>query len=235
MERTENVDDDARTKLALALDVDDLVVGVRLARELQPYFAVLKIGLELYSAAGPEVIGTFQQMGYKIFLDLKLHDIPNTVHRASKVLGSLGVNYLTMHTAGGHEMMAAGVEGLLEGARNAGIGSPTALGVTILTSDPTTEEELMKHRIDIAKNSGCLGLVCSAHDLPVVSRRAPDLLAVVPGIRPSGVQAHDQKKVSTPSKALDEGAGLLVIGRAVTLAENPTEAAEAIHEEIADS
>ena len=80
MERTENVDDDARTKLALALDVDDLVVGVRLAREVQPYFAVLKIGLELYSAAGPEVIGTFQQMGYKIFLDLKLHDIPNTVH-----------------------------------------------------------------------------------------------------------------------------------------------------------
>ena len=123
----------------------------------------------------------------------------------------------------------------LDGARNAGIGSPTALGVTILTSDPTSEEELMKQRIDIAKDSGCLGLVCSAHDLSVVSRQAPDLLAVVPGIRPSGVQAHDQKKMSTPSKALDEGAGLLVIGRAVTLAENPTEAAEAIHEEIADS
>ena len=226
--------DEIRDKLALALDVDDLVVGVRLARELKSYFSVLKIGLELYSAAGPEVIGTFQQLGYKIFLDLKLHDIPNTVHRASKVLGSLGVNYLTLHTSGGSEMMSAGVEGLLEGAQNAGIGAPVALGVTILTSDPNTDEDLMKQRIRVAKDSGCLGLVCSALDLPIVSKQAPDLLAVVPGIRPSGAEAHDQKKVATPSKALEEGAGLLVIGRPVTEAENPTEAAETIYSDIAN-
>ena len=226
--------DEIRNKLALALDVDDLVVGVRLARELKSYFAVLKIGLELYSAAGPEVIGTFQQLGYKIFLDLKLHDIPNTVHRASKVLGSLGVNYLTLHTSGGSEMMSAGVEGLLEGAQNAGIGAPVALGVTILTSDPNADEELMKQRIGVAKDSGCLGLVCSALDLPIVSKQAPDLLTVVPGIRLSGAEAHDQKKVATPSKALEEGAGLLVIGRPVTEAENPTEAAETIYSDIAN-
>ena len=226
--------DEIRNKLALALDVDDLVVGVRLARELKSYFAVLKIGLELYSAAGPEVIGTFQQLGYKIFLDLKLHDIPNTVHRASKVLGSLGVNYLTLHTSGGSEMMSAGVEGLLEGAQNAGIGAPVALGVTILTSDPNTDEELMKQRIGVAKDSGCLGLVCSALDLPIVSKQAPDLLTVVPGIRPSGAKAHDQKKVATPSKALEEGAGLLVIGRSVTEAVNPNEAAETIYSDIAN-
>ena len=226
--------DEIRDKLALALDVDDLVVGVRLARELKSYFSVLKIGLELYSAAGPEVIGTFQQLGYKIFLDLKLHDIPNTVHRASKVLGSLGVNYLTLHTSGGSEMMAAGVEGLLEGAQNAGIGAPVALGVTILTSDPNDDEELMKQRIGVAKDSGCLGLVCSALDLPIVAKQAPDLLTVVPGIRLSGAEAHDQKKVATPSKALEEGAGLLVIGRSVTEAENPTEAAETIYSDIAN-
>ena len=226
--------DEIRDKLALALDVDDLVVGVRLARELKSYFSVLKIGLELYSAAGPEVIGTFQQLGYKIFLDLKLHDIPNTVHRASKVLGSLGVNYLTLHTSGGSEMMSAGVEGLLEGAQNAGIGPPVALGVTILTSDPNADEELMKQRIGVAKDSGCLGLVCSALDLPIVSKQAPDLLTVVPGIRLSGAEAHDQKKVATPSKALEEGAGLLVIGRSVTEAGNPTEAAETIYSDIAN-
>ena len=235
IERNEDIDSDVRNQLALALDVDDLVAGVRLARELQPYFAVLKIGLELYSAAGPEVIGTFQQIGYKIFLDLKLHDIPNTVHRAAKVLGSLGVNYLTLHTAGGREMTAAGVEGLLEGARNAGIGSPAALGVTILTSDPTSDDALMKERIQVAKDSGCTGLVCSALDLPIVTSEAPDLLAVVPGIRPSGVEAHDQKKVSTPSEALSKGAGLLVIGRAVTQAENPATAAREIHAELVDS
>ena len=188
----------------------------------------------LYSAAGPEVIGTFQQLGYKIFLDLKLHDIPNTVHRASKVLGSLGVNYLTLHTSGGSEMMSAGVEGLLEGAQNAGIGAPVALGVTILTSDPNADEELMKQRIGVAKDSGCLGLVCSALDLPIVSKQAPDLLTVVPGIRLLGAEAHDQKKVATPSKALEEGAGLLVIGRSVTEAENPTEAAETIYSDIAN-
>ncbi len=131
-------------------------------------------------------------------------------------------------------MMSAGVEGLLEGAQNAGIGAPVALGVTILTSDPNADEELMKQRIGVAKDSGCLGLVCSALDLPIVSKQAPDLLTVVPGIRLSGAEAHDQKKVATPSKALEEGAGLLVIGRSVTEAENPTEAAETIYSDIAN-
>ena len=221
-----------KSRLALALDVDDLVVGARLARELQPYFGILKIGLELYSAAGPEVIGTFQQMGYKIFLDLKLHDIPNTVQRAARVLGSLGVNYLTLHTAGGKEMVSAGVEGLLEGARNAGIGAPIALGVTILTSDSITDEELMQDRIRIAKDSGCRGIVCSAHDLHVVAKTTPDLITVVPGIRPSGVDSHDQKKVATPAKAIDGGASILVIGRAVTQAMDPVQASQGIHTEL---
>ena len=234
MRNTEYSEIENKDKLALALDVDDLVVGVRLARELQPYFGILKIGLELYSAAGPEVIGTFQQMGYSIFLDLKLHDIPNTVHRAARVLGSLGVNYLTLHTAGGRDMAAAGVDGLLEGARNAGFGAPIALGVTILTSDSNSEEEIMEQRIRIAKDSGCRGLVCSTHDLPIVKKHAPDLLAVVPGIRPSGVEAHDQRKIATPSEALSSGAGILVIGRAITQAEDPIQASKNIHTELSN-
>ncbi|MEC7924572.1 MAG: orotidine-5'-phosphate decarboxylase [Actinomycetota bacterium] len=234
MKETEHTETGNKEKLALALDVDDLVVGVRLARELQPYFGVLKIGLELYSAAGPEVIGTFQQMGYRIFLDLKLHDIPNTVHSAARVLGSLGVNYLTLHTAGGKDMVSAGVDGLLEGARNAGIGDPVALGVTILTSDPNSDVETMGERIQIAIDSGCRGLVCSAQDLTIVTKKAPELIAVVPGIRPSGVQAHDQKKIATPSEALREGAGILVIGRAVTQAEDPILASKNIHKELSN-
>ncbi|MBN39520.1 MAG: orotidine-5'-phosphate decarboxylase, partial [Acidimicrobiaceae bacterium] len=198
------------------------------------YDVIYKIGMQFFYSLGMEGVNELKRIkpDIKIFLDLKLHDIPNTVHRASKVLGSLGVNYLTLHTSGGSEMMSAGVEGLLEGAQNAGIGSPVALGVTILTSDPNTDEELMKQRIGVAKDSGCLGLVCSALDLPIVSKQAPDLLTVVPGIRLSGAEAHDQKKVATQSKALQEGAGLLVIGRAVTEAENPTEAAQAIYAEI---
>ena len=232
MVNSEYSEAETKNRLALALDVDDLVAGVRLARELQPYFGVLKIGLELYSAAGPEVIGTFQQMGYKIFLDLKLHDIPNTVHRAARVLGSLGVNYLTLHTAGGSEMVSAGVEGLLEGARNAGIGDPVALGVTILTSDSTSNEALMQDRILIAKDSGCRGLVCSAHDLHLVNKTAQDLITVVPGIRPSGVDSHDQKKVATPAQAINDGASVLVVGRAVTQAEDPIQASRGIHKEL---
>ncbi|MDG1844783.1 MAG: orotidine-5'-phosphate decarboxylase [Acidimicrobiales bacterium] len=232
MEDKEHIDTDTRNKLALALDVDDLVVGVRVARELQPYFGVIKIGLELYSAAGPEILGTLQQLGYKIFLDLKLHDIPNTVNSAAKVLGSLGVDYLTLHTAGGTEMATAGVEGLLEGARNAGLADPIALGVTILTSDQDSSDTLMEERLKVAVASGCRGLVCSAEDLPYVRNHAPALLRVVPGIRPLGVEAHDQKKTATPLEAIKSGADLLVIGRAVTQADDPVMASIQIHTEL---
>lgn len=233
MDNKQHIDTDTRNKLALALDVDDLVVGVRVARELQPYFGVIKVGLELYSAAGPEILGTLQQMGYKIFLDLKLHDIPNTVNSAAKVLGSLGVNYLTLHTAGGTEMATAGVEGLLEGARNAGLADPIALGVTILTSDEVSSDILMEERLKVAVDSGCRGLVCSVRDLSHARNYAPALLRVVPGIRPLGVEAHDQKKTATPLQAMESGADLLVIGRAVTQADNPAMASRQIHTELA--
>ena len=105
MEEEIEIKPEITNKLALALDVDDLVVAVRLARDLNSYLGVAKIGLELFSAAGPDIIGTLKEMGYKVFLDLKLHDIPNTVGRAAKVLGSLGIDYLTLHTAGGEAML----------------------------------------------------------------------------------------------------------------------------------
>ena len=159
MEEEIEIKPEITNKLAIALDVDDLVVAVRLARDLNPYFGVAKVGLELFSAAGPDIIGTLKEMGYKVFLDLKLHDIPNTVGRAAKVLGSLGIDYLTLHTAGGEEMLTAGVEGLTQGAENAEFEVPSALGVTILTSQKETPETLMAERLRLAKSSGCKGIV----------------------------------------------------------------------------
>ena len=113
-------DHDVRRRLALVLDVDDLVVARRLGQTLRPWFGVAKVGLELFAAAGPDAIETMVELGYEVFVDLKLHDIPTTVNRASKVLGSLGASYATMHAFGGVDMLRAGVEGLKGGAAEIG-------------------------------------------------------------------------------------------------------------------
>ena len=124
-----------RHRLALALDVDDAVAAARLARQLRPWFGVAKVGLELYSAAGPRIVQSLIDDGYDVFADLKMADIPTTVNRAARVLGALGVSYLTLHAFVGPDVLRAGVEGLAEGADRAGLEPPTALAVTILTSD----------------------------------------------------------------------------------------------------
>lgn len=225
---------DIQSKLALALDVDDLVAASRIARSMRPYFGVVKVGLELFSAAGPEAVGTFIDMGYQVFLDVKLHDIPNTVGKSARVLGSLGVSYLTMHAHGGVPMLQAGVEGLNEGARNAGLEEPIALGVTVLTSDADAPEHIVPKRLRVAMEGGCKGIVCAASDLADARSIGPRLVTVVPGIRPKGSPTNDQARVATPREAIDAGASLLVIGRAVTAAEDPIVAAEAIVAELTD-
>ncbi len=230
------VAEEVRGTLALALDVDDLVVASRLGRELRPWFGVAKIGLELYSAAGPDALGTLRELGYDVFLDLKLHDIPNTVGRAARVLGALGVDYLTLHAFGGLDMLKAGVEGLAEGATNAGLEPPVAVAVTVLTSDRSAPDHIVPQRVRLAAEAGCGGLVCAAKDLKDARTLAPRLIRVVPGIRPAGdaphEQPHDQVSVATPGEAMAAGADLLVIGRAVTAAPDPAEAAAAIVSEL---
>ena len=216
----------ARDHLAVALDVDDVVVAMRLAADLRPYFRVAKVGLEMYSAVGPDAIGGLVDMGYDVFCDLKLHDIPNTVQRAARVIGALGATYLTIHTAGGVEMVSAGVEGFVEGAANAGLPAPVALGVTVLTSEPDAGS--LPTRLRVAVESGCGGVVCAASDLAQVRSIAPRITTVVPGIRPEGADHADQARVATPSEALAAGADLLVIGRPVTGAADPVAAAAAI-------
>lgn len=226
------VTEEVRGTLALALDVDDLVAATRLGRELQPWFGVAKVGLELYSAAGPDAVGALRDLGYDVFLDLKLHDIPTTVGKAARVLGALGVDYLTLHAFGGVDMLKAGVEGLAEGAESAGLEAPVALGVTVLTSDGTAPDHIVPQRVRVAAEAGCGGLVCSAKDLKDARTLAPRLVRVVPGIRPAGTAANDQANVATPSEAMAQGADVLVIGRAVTAAPDPAEAANNIVGEL---
>jgi orotidine-5'-phosphate decarboxylase len=212
--------------LAIALDVDDVVVALRLAQELQPWFRVAKVGLELFSSAGPEVIGSLTGLGYDVFCDLKLHDIPTTVSKAARVIGSLGASYLTVHTAGGVDMVRGANEAFLAGAVGAGLPAPTLLGVTVLTSDPDTSQ--LRPRLQVALDAGCEGVVCAAPDLAEVLAAAPQLVTVVPGIRPDGSDHDDQARVATPRQAIEAGADLLVIGRAVTAADDPASAAAAI-------
>ncbi|MDA8048040.1 MAG: orotidine-5'-phosphate decarboxylase [Actinomycetota bacterium] len=218
-----------RSRLALALDVDDAVAAQRLARELKGWFGVAKVGLELFSAAGPPVVQMLIDDGYQVFLDLKLADIPTTVRKASQVLGALGVSYLTMHAFAGPAVLRAGVEGLTEGAERAGLPAPMALAVTVLTSDADAPPHILAKRVTAAVEARCAGVVCAAADVAEAKEIAPRLLTVVPGLRPPGTPAHDQARVATPSAALAAGADLLVIGRAVTAAvDRPAAASELV-------
>lgn len=217
-----------RSQLALALDVDDSVAAMQLARELRPWFGVAKVGLELFTAAGPDVVAHLIGEGFDVFLDLKMVDIPTTVGKAAKVAGSLGVKYLTMYAHGGSDMLRAGTEGMLEGASLAGLQPPTPLAVTILTSDDTAPDHILGKRLMLAMEGGCKGVVCAAGDLREVHQLAPRMATIVPGIRPGLALTHDQARAATPAEAIAAGASVLVIGRAVTQAPNRRDAAARI-------
>lgn len=212
------VDPKLRNRLALALDVDDAVEAQRLAKELSPWFGVAKVGLELFSASGPGVVQMLIDDGYRVFLDVKLADIPTTVRKAARVLGALGVSYLTLHAFAGPAVLRAGVEGLTEGAERAGLEPPAALAVTVLTSDADAPPHILAKRVTAAVEAGCAGVVCAASDVAEVKAIAPRLITVVPGLRPAGTPVHDQARAATPVDALAAGADILVIGRAVTAA-----------------
>ena len=223
---------DLRRRLCLVLDVDDLEVARRLGQQLRPWFGVAKVGLELFSAAGPDAIETMVELGYEVFADLKLHDIPTTVGKASRVLGSLGASYVTMHAFGGVDMLRAGVEGLETGAEQAGLALPCALAVTILTSDGGAPAHVFPQRVATAVEAGCGGIVCAVSDVAEARRIGPELTIVTPGIRLTGGATHDQARAATPQEAVDAGADLLVIGRAVTHAEDPVLAAAELVESL---
>ncbi len=221
-----------RDRLVLALDVDDLVAALRLADLLRPWFSTAKVGLELFTAAGPDAVTSVSDAGFKVFLDLKLHDIPTTVKKSARVAGALGASYLTLHARAGAVMLRAGVEGLREGAAAGGLPEPTALAVTILTSDADAPAHILGGRVAAAVEAGCGGVIVAADDVHEAKQLAPRLLAVVPGIRlPSG-NTHDQARAASPRQALEAGADMLVVGRAVTAAADPQSAAAALYDSL---
>lgn len=222
----------ARERLAVALDVDDLVEAQRIAKDLSGHVGVVKVGLELFSATGPDAVITLVEMGYKVFLDLKLHDIPSTVEKASRVLGALGVSYLTLHALGGVDVLRAGVEGLADGADRAGLEPPSTLAVTVLTHDTGAPAHILPKRVMLALQGGCSGIVCAAGDATEARHYGPRLEIVVPGIRPTGADHHDQARAATPAEAIAAGADMLVVGRAITQAADPAKAAAQILEEV---
>ena len=222
-------DANTRDQLVLALDVGGLDECEALARKLSAWFATVKVGLELFSESGPEAVARLRDQGFRVFADLKLHDIPTTVGRAARVLGRRGVDFLNFHAAGGEAMLRAGVEGLREGARESGFGTPIALGVTVLTSDADTSA--FDARLDAARSSGCDGVVCSGRE--IARARAVALRTMVPGVRFAGGGVQDQARVVTPASAIAAGADWLVVGRAVTAAPDPVAAAAALHDEVA--
>jgi orotidine-5'-phosphate decarboxylase len=223
--------DDVRQRLALALDVDDLDDARRIAASLAPWIGVAKIGLELYGAAGPAAVTALRSDGFRVFLDAKLHDIPTTVGRAARVLGRLGPAYINLHAAGGEEMLAAGVEGMTAGAAEAGMERPVPIAVTVLTSEP--DASAFEPRLQAAIAAGCGGVVCSVQELARVQRGAPGFVTIVPGVRLAGSASHDQARIGTPGAVAAAGADLLVVGRTVTAAADPEDAARRLHDEVA--
>lgn len=216
---------DSRSRLAVALDVSDLTEAVRIAEAVSPHIGVAKVGLQLFSAAGPRAVETIRATGLDVFLDVKLHDIPNTVGAAARVLGSLGARFLTVHASGGEAMLRAALDGLAQGAGEAGLPTPTALAITVLTSDVDAPPELLLTRLSVAVEAGCPGIVCAAADLQTIRASAPEIFTVTPGIRMPGGAVHDQARVSTPADAIASGADLLVVGRAITSANDSAAAA----------
>jgi len=227
----------SRPPILVALDTPTGPEAHRLATDLVPHVAGFKIGLELLMGPGPSLITELRELGRPIFVDAKLHDIPNTVSAAARQLGAAGARWVTVHASGGSAMMEAAVDGLAAGAANEKAG---ILAVTVLTShedltdvgveDPISDQVGRLARL--ASMAGVEGVVCSAREIRVCAEAAPDLIRVVPGIRPGGVAHHDQARVATPESAIADGADFLVVGRAITLASDPVAAAAAIAETI---
>lgn len=222
-----------RDRLVLGLDVGDLGAATAVARRLAPWFGTAKVGLELYAEAGPAAFDVLADLGFRVFADLKLHDIPNTVERSARALARRPVDFVNLHAAGGEAMLRAGVAGLREGAISAGRTAPLALAVTVLTSHGDTTA--FEARLRTASVAGCDGVVCSAHEIAAVGARDSRLRTMVPGIRLPGDDVHDQARVATPRVAIAAGADWIVVGRTVTAAGDPERAAEAVAQAVEDA
>ena len=234
--------DSARHRIFVAIDTPDLGRAAALARDLSGAVGGIKLGKEFFTAHGPDGVRAVAG-GERLFLDLKFHDIPNTVAGAVRAAVHRRPFMLTLHASGGRAMMEAAAEAAREAAEDAAVARPLVLGVTVLTSldgadlkavgqkgPPGSQVERLAA---LAQDSGCDGVVCSPREIAALRAACgPGLKLVVPGIRPSWAASGDQKRVMTPSEALAAGADYLVIGRPITAAEDPVAAAMRIAEEL---
>lgn len=235
-----------KEKIVLALDVDTLEEAKKLILELKDYVGVFKIGLQLYTQNGNEIIEFMQEQGLEFFLDVKLMDIPNTVAKASENIVKRGASFFNIHTLGGYEMMKKCAQAAKETAQKLGQKEPLILGVTILTS---ISDEVLKNDFEIdknasdfalklaklAKDSGLGGVVASTWEAKRIKEICgANFKVLCPGIRPEWSLNDDQKRIATPSIAINEGADYLVIGRAVTETDNVKKAMEMIYAEIGE-
>ena len=223
----------SRPRLIVALDVPDAERALRVAEALQGHADVLKVGLQLFIAQGPRLVRDLTSMGWGVFLDLKVHDIPATAAGAVRAAAELEVELLTLHTGGGRKMLEAAV------AARSTQPLPRLLGVTLLTSlspkdlpavgiddDPIS---VVDRRCQVAHDSGCDGVVASVQEASAIRARwGPEFLVVTPGIRPLGAEIQDQARVATPAAAAAAGADYVVVGRPILQAEDPVAAAVAI-------
>ncbi len=227
------------SRIILALDYPTADEALALAGRLEPGSCRLKVGKELFTRAGPELVATLGKRGFDVFLDLKFHDIPNTVAAACHAAADLGVWMLNVHALGGARMLQAAREGVERSGRQ-----PLLIAVTILTSMDASDlasvglagspEDNVLRLAALAETSGLDGVVCSSRETGALrARLADDFLLVTPGIRPAGSAADDQRRIMTPVEAVQSGSSYLVIGRPVTQADDPEGVLRTINSELA--
>jgi orotidine-5'-phosphate decarboxylase len=226
-----------RDRLIVALDVSRAAEARRIVAALGDSVSTYKVGKQLFTAEGPQVVRDLVASGSRVFLDLKFHDIPNTVGAAVREACALGVSMLTVHASGGEKMLRAAAEAAAKSD-----GKPLVLAVTVLTSlDQADLEEVgvlgdmsiqVLRLATLAKRAGCGGIVTSAKETAFVRQRMQDLAILVPGVRPAGSDAGDQARIATPAEAIQAGATFMVVGRPITAAADPVKAARAILNEM---
>ena len=235
----------ASERIFVALDLTDVEAARLLARKLSGRVGGFKLGLEFFAANGPDGVRAIVDLDLKVFLDLKFHDIPNTVAGAVRSAMATGASILNVHASGGLNMMRAAAQAATEGAAMHGVARPIVAAVTVLTSmdecdleavgQPTPIHEQVIRLAKLTKSAGLDGVVCSPKEAAAVRELCGDsFVRIVPGIRPSWSATDDQKRFTTPKQALSDGASYLVIGRPITQADDPVEAAFRIAAELED-
>lgn len=234
-----------RERIILALDVDSEARALELVEKLADSVGAFKVGMQLYNKVGPSIVQRINDLGGRVFVDLKFHDIPNTVAGAAKVMTGLNCFMFNVHACGGREMMTAAMQAVHEESARSGCEAPMVLAVTVLTSiseqqlhddmfiSGRTMEQTVVGWAQMAQECGLNGVVCSPKEIAPIRRACgSDFVIVTPGIRPLWSEKNDQKRITTPREALQIGADYMVIGRPITAASDPREAAKRIIDEL---